>query len=134
MGHARSQACEPCWAELMREGASHQDAIPTERGALASNVKMETTMQRTALTIVGALLISGMSVQMAAASEHHQHMTKANFARHQAEFRGAYNQVRPVNVRVAPPVLYGTDTDAASFRRADPSWIGDRDPSLNPAD
>jgi hypothetical protein len=94
---------------------------------------METTMQRTALTIVGALLISGMSVQMAAASEHHHHMTKANYARHQADFRGAYNQVRPVNVIVAPPVLYGTDT-AASFRGVDPSWIGDRDPSLNPAD
>ena len=91
-------------------------------------------MQRTALTIVGALLISGMSVQMAAASEHQHHLTKANLARHQAEFRGAYNQVRPVNARVAPPVLYGTDTDAASFRRADPAWIGDRDPSLNPAD
>lgn len=134
VGHARFEARRSCWTELMREGASHQDATPTERGALASNVKMETTMQRTALTIVGALLISGMSVQMASASEHHHHMTKANVARHQADFRGAYNQVRPVNVRVAPPALYGTDTDAASFRGVDPSWIGDRDPSLNPAD
>jgi len=33
-------------------------------------------MQKTALTIFGALLISGMAVQMAAASEHHrQHLT-----------------------------------------------------------
>jgi hypothetical protein len=117
----------------MREGASHQDATLTERGALASNVKMETTMQRTALTIVGALLISGMSVQMAAASEHH-HQTRANLARHQADFRGAYNQVRPINAGVATPMLYGTDTDAAGFRGVDPSWIGGRDPSLNPAD
>src|SRR5579872_2739479 len=132
MGHVRSKACGRCWTQLMREGASHQDATPTERGALASNVKMETTMQRTALTIVGALLISGMSVQMAAASEHH-HMTKANVARHSADFRGAYNQVRPVNDRVAPSALYSTDTDAATFRGADPSWIGGRDPSLNPA-
>ncbi|HZR76520.1 hypothetical protein [Bradyrhizobium sp.] len=88
-------------------------------------------MQRTALTIVGALLISGMSVQMAAASEHH-HQTKTNLARQQAEFRGAYNQVRPINAGVVTPMLYSTDT--ADFRRADPSWIGGRDPSLNPAD
>jgi hypothetical protein len=33
---------------------------------------METTMQKTALTIFGALLISGMAAQMAAASEHHR--------------------------------------------------------------
>jgi len=90
-------------------------------------------MQRTALTIVGALLISGMSVQMAAASEHH-HQTKANLARHQAEFRGAYNQVRPINAGVVQPMLYSTDTNGATFRGFDPSWIGDRDPSLNPAD
>ena len=80
------------------------------------------------LTILGALLISGMAVQMAAASDHRHHVTKANFARHHAEFRGAYNQMRPVNARVAPPV-----GDAGS-RGFDPSWIGDRDPSLNPAD
>ena len=37
-------------------------------------------MQKTALTIFGALLISGMSVQMAAASERHHHMTRASKA------------------------------------------------------
>jgi hypothetical protein len=90
---------------------------------------METTMQRTALTIFGVLLIS---VQMAAASEHHHHVTKASFARHNADFRGAYNQANgPINVIVTPPAFYSTGSD---FRRADPSWIGDRDPSLNPAD
>ena len=86
-------------------------------------------MQRTALTIFGALLVS---VQMAAASEHHHHVTKANFAQRNADFRGAYNQANgPINVSVTPPALYSTESD---FRRADPSWIGDRDPSLNPAD
>jgi hypothetical protein len=91
------------------------------------------TMQKTALTIFGALLISGMAVQMAAASEHHHHVTKANFSRHHpADFRGAYNQVKPINV--TPRALYRTDTDGSGFRGVDPSWIGDRDPSLNPAD
>jgi hypothetical protein len=89
---------------------------------------METTMQRTALTIFGALLISGMAVQMAAASEHKHNPTKAHFARHHANFRGAYNQVNgPINVSVTPLAIHDTD-----FRRADHSWIGDEDPSLHP--
>jgi hypothetical protein len=92
---------------------------------------METTMHKTALTIFGALLMLGSVVQMAAASEHH-HLTKANFSRHHADFRGAYNQMnRPINVSVTPGVLLPHDTD---FRRFDSSWIGDGDPSLNPAD
>jgi hypothetical protein len=104
-------------------GSSHQDA---------SNVQqMETTMQKTAVTVFGALLISGMTVQIAAASEHHRHVTKANFSRHHAaDFRGAYNQVNgPISVSVTPSALLPHDTD---FRQFDPSWIGDRDPSLNP--
>ncbi len=81
-------------------------------------------MQKT-FSILGALLISGMAIQVAAASER-SHLTKANVSRHHSDFRGAYNQVGgPMNV------LYRTDTD---FRRADPSWIGDEDPSLRPAD
>jgi hypothetical protein len=92
---------------------------------------METTMQKTAVTVFGALLISGMAVQMAAASEHH-HLTKANLSRHHSDFRGAYNRIKgPINVSVTPSVVLPHDTD---FRRFDPSWIGDRDPSLNPAD
>jgi hypothetical protein len=93
---------------------------------------METTMQRAALTIFGALLISGSVVQIAAASEHH-HVTKANFARHHSDYRGAYNRVNgPINVSVTPRVLHhNTDTD---FRGLDRSWIGDEDPSLHPSD
>jgi hypothetical protein len=89
-------------------------------------------MHKTALTIFGALLMLGSVVQMAAASEHHRHLTKANFSRHHVDFRGAYNQLnRPINVSVTPSVLLPHDTD---FRRFDSSWIGDGDPSLNPAD
>jgi hypothetical protein len=93
---------------------------------------METTMQKTAVTVFGALLISEMAVQMAAASERHHHVTQANLSRHHSDFRGAYNQISgPINVSVTPSVLLQHDTD---FRRFDPSWVGDRDPSLNPAD
>ena len=91
---------------------------------LASNVQsMETTMQKTALTISGALLISGMAFQMAAASEYHHHLTKTNLSRHHySDFRGAYNQMKaPINVT------------GSGFRRFDPSWIGDEDPALSPA-
>ena len=89
-------------------------------------------MQRTALTIAGALLISGMAVQMAAASEQHHHVTKANYSRHLTNFRGAYNQVNgPINVSVTPRAVYRTEE---WFRLPDPSWIGDEDPSLHPAD
>ena len=90
-------------------------------------------MQKTALTIFGALLISGMAVQMAAASEQHHHVTKANYSRHLTNFRGAYNQVNgPINVSVTPPALYRTD--GTDFRAPDPSWIGDEDPSMHPSD
>ena len=88
-------------------------------------------MQKTAVTVFGALLISGLAVQMAAASDH-RHVTKASFSRHHpADFRGAYNQVRPINATAR--ALYRTDLDGSGFRGVDPSWIGDRDPSLNPA-
>ena len=96
--------------------------------------QMEMTMRKTALTILGALLMSGIAVQMAAASEHHrQHVTKASFSRHHtAHFQGAYNRINgPINVSVTPSVLLSHDSD---FRRFDPSWVGDRDPSLDPAD
>jgi hypothetical protein len=78
------------------------------------------TMQKTALTIFGALLISGMAVQMAAASEHHR--SKAYFGRDVSEFRRAYNQVNgPINV--TPRAL----------DRFDPSIPRSEDPALNPS-
>jgi len=55
-------------------------------------------MQRTALTLLGALLISGLALQLAAASEHH-HRSKAYFGSYLPKYRGTYNQVDgPVNV------------------------------------
>jgi hypothetical protein len=94
---------------------------------------METNMQKTALTIFGALLISGSMAQIAAASEHHKHVTKANLARHHSDFRGAYNQVsaQPVDVIVTPRAAYSTEE---WFRLPDPSWTGGEDPSLHPSD
>jgi len=54
-------------------------------------------LQRTALTLLGALLISGWAVQLAAAPEHH-HRSKAHFGRYLPEYRGTYNQVDgPIN-------------------------------------
>jgi hypothetical protein len=80
----------------------------------------EMTMQKTGLTIFGALLISGMAVQMAAASEHHG--SKAYFGRDLSEFRRAYNQVNgPIN---ATP---------RALDRFDPSMPRGEDPSLNPS-
>jgi hypothetical protein len=81
---------------------------------------METTMQKTVLTIFGALLISGLAVQMAAASEHHR--SKAYFGRDLSELRGAYNQVNEP-IGVAPRAL----------DRFDPSRPGGQDPDLNPS-
>jgi hypothetical protein len=87
------------------------------------------TMQKTTLTVFGVLLISGMAVQMAAASEHHR--SKAYFGRDISEYRGAYNQANgPINesIYVAPRVFDNP------YKDRDPSWIGGRDPSLNPVE
>ena len=77
-------------------------------------------MQKTALTIFGALLISGLAVQVAAASQRHH--SKAYFGRDMSDLRRAYNQVNgPIDV--APRAL----------DRFDPSRPGGEDPSLNPS-
>jgi len=89
-------------------------------------------MQKTALTIFGALLNLRIGGPNRSSVRAPPHVTKANFSqRHPANFRGAYNAVRPINVSVTARALDRTDTD---FRRADPSWIGDEDPSLHPSD
>jgi hypothetical protein len=79
---------------------------------------METTMRKTALTIFGALLISGLAVQVAAASERHH--SKAYFGRDLSDLRKAYNQV-PVDVAPRMP------------DRFDPSRPGQEDPTFNPS-
>ena len=85
-------------------------------------------MQKTVLTTFGALLISGMSVQIAAASEHH-HRSKAYFGRDLSEFSRTYNQVSGP-IYVIPPRVF--DNPYADPR--DPSRVGGLDPSLNPGD
>jgi hypothetical protein len=82
---------------------------------------METTMRKTALTIVGVLLISGLAVQMAAAASGH-HRSKAYFGRDLSDLRGAYNQVNGPII-VAPSML----------DRFDPSRPGGEDPDLKPS-
>jgi hypothetical protein len=78
-------------------------------------------MQKTALTIFGALLISGFAVQIATASERHSH------------FRRAYNQVTGP-VEAAPVVrYYNWDAYGFGFGGRDPSQVGGQDPSLRPS-
>jgi len=81
-------------------------------------------MQKKALTAFGALLISGLAVQMATASEH------------QTRFRRAYNQVTgPADV-VTPPIHYNWENygyGAYGFGGRDPSQVGGVDPSLRPS-
>lgn len=77
-------------------------------------------MQKTALTIFGALLISGLAAQMAAASEHHP--SKPYFGRDLSEVRNAYNQMSEP-IAVTPRML----------DRFDPSRPGGEDPTLNPS-
>jgi hypothetical protein len=77
-------------------------------------------MQKAALIIFGALLISGSTVQIAAAAPHHR--GKAYFGRDISEFRGAYNQVNgPISVTPRAP------------DRFDPSIPRSEDPALNPS-
>ena len=77
-------------------------------------------MQKTVLTIFGALLISGLAVQMAAASEHHR--GKATSGHDLSTLRRAYNQVTGPIV-VAPRAL----------DRFDQARPGGQDPDLNPS-
>jgi|SwirhirootsSR2_FD_contig_71_3354659_length_414_multi_2_in_0_out_0_1 hypothetical protein len=81
-------------------------------------------MQKKALTVFGALLISGLAVQAATAAEHHK------------RFRNAYNQVTgPVETIPVMPhnratygLGYGYD-----FLARDPSRVGGQDADLRPA-
>jgi len=89
-------------------------------------------MQKTALTIFGALLISGMAVQMATASEYYGH--KSYFGRDYGPsvLRRAYNQWNgPIDA--TPRALDRSDTESFGFSGRDPSWVGGKDPSLNPS-
>lgn len=77
-------------------------------------------MQKSAITILGALLISGLAVQMATASEH------------QMKLRRAYNQWNGP-VIVTPPARSYFDTNGFGFGGRDPSRVGGEDPDLRPS-
>ena len=81
---------------------------------------METSMQKTVLTFLGALLISGLAIQAATASEHHM------------KFRRAYNQWNGPVV-VTPPARDNWDTNGFGFGERDPSRVGGEDPYLRPS-
>jgi hypothetical protein len=88
-------------------------------------------MRKTALTILGALLIAGSAVQPAAASEHHArkvHRASA-FVHGPWYFRGANN-----GPLYAPGSLRERNLEDFGFSGWDRSWPGDFDPSLRPSD
>ena len=89
-------------------------------------------MRKTALTIFGALLISGLAVQMATASEYHARKAYLGRAYDRSDFRRAYNQWNGP-IYAAPRTLDGSDMNGFRFDGRDPSWVGGKDPSLNPS-
>ncbi len=76
-------------------------------------------MRKTAFTFFGALLISGLAVQMATASE--RHARKAHFDRvyDRSDLRRAYN-LWDGPIAVTPEL-------------PDRSWVGGKDPTLSPS-
>ena len=76
-------------------------------------------MQKTALTIFSALLISGLAVQTVAASDH------------QARFRRAYNQVMDGST-VVTPTIRSWDNNGLGVGN-DPSRVGGEDPTFRPS-
>ena len=74
---------------------------------------------KTALTMFSALLISGLAVQSAAASEHH------------ARFHRAYKTVMTVRpAGVTPSIRYTWDTNGPNFRV--PTTVDEDDPRHPP--
>jgi hypothetical protein len=79
-------------------------------------------MQKKALTVFGALLISGLAVQAATAAEHHKH------------FRNAYNQVTgPAETIPVIPYNWATYGYGYDFFARDPSRVGGSDADLRPS-
>lgn len=75
-------------------------------------------MQKTALTIFSALLISGLAVQTVAASDHH------------ARFRRAYDQMTNGATVVAPTIRHIWENNGLG---SDPSRVGGEDPTFRPS-
>ena len=98
----------------------HRDANCARRYPPRLDVKpVETSRQKTTLTIFSALLISGLAVQTVAASEHH------------SRFRRAYNQV--TSEPTAPPIRYMWENNGPGVGLKDLSRVGGEDPSFRPS-
>ena len=78
-------------------------------------------MQKTALTIFSALLISGLAVQTVAASDHH------------SRFRRAYNQMTTPSPGVTPTIRYIWENNGLNVGGSDPSRVGSEDPMFHPS-
>jgi hypothetical protein len=83
---------------------------------------MEIKMRKTALTIIGALLIAGSTVQMATAAEHH--MRDYPSAATGEQFRNANNSAASTFCSTEPgnPYNPATDYEGWSAWREDGGW------------
>jgi hypothetical protein len=84
-------------------------------------------MRKTVLTILGALLITGSAVQVAAASNYHVY----SGGHDRSDYRRSYNQVTEP-FYAAPQTREGRNMENFGFSGRDPSRVGGEDPSLNP--
>ena len=84
-------------------------------------------MRKTVLTILGALLITGSAVQVAAASNYHVYSRGYD----QSDYRRAYNQSNEP-FYAAPQSREERNMENFGFSGRDPSRIGGEDPDLNP--
>jgi hypothetical protein len=92
-------------------------------------------MKRTALAVIGALLIGGSAVQAATAAEHHARKVHRPVVleRDQWGFRNAYDG--PYNyIPEGLQAVRERNRQNFGFGGWDPSRPGDFDPSLRPSD
>ena len=94
----------------MTAGA-HQNTRRLKRGVVPRQgvQPTEIKMRKLALTILGVLLITGSTAQMAMASEHHAHKP------YRDNFRGAHNQLIAPSY-VAPATGNGWNTTGSNWR------------------
>jgi hypothetical protein len=64
-------------------------------------------MRKAAFTILGALLIAGLAVQPATASEHHMRAARGH---HHWDYRGSYNQLNEPSYTPGQPLNGGITT------------------------
>ena len=86
-------------------------------------------MRKTVLTILGALLITGSAVQVAAASNYHVYSRGHD----QSDYRRAYNQVNEPSYAAPLTSQEERNRENFGFSGRDPSRIGGEDPNLNPS-